>query len=163
VSNTNGLVAVGLRYFNVFGPRQNPEGEYSAVVPRWMRALLRGEPCHVYGDGDATRDYCHVTDVVTANLLAATAPDEVAGDVYNVAYGCGTTLDELYGALRDRVVTSRPQTTVPDRIYEPMRPGDIKHSYADLTNVSAGLGFRPTLNLDRGLDASMGWYLERFA
>ena len=159
-SRSYGFETVGLRYFNVFGPRQDPEGPYAAVIPRWVDALLSGAPCTIYGDGENSRDFCHVSNVVQANLLAALAPPEAAGRVYNVAVGGRTTLNQLYAALRDLVAAHRPEAARAEPRYLPPRPGDIAHSQADVSRAAASLGYRPGMTLEAGLGASLGWYLR---
>jgi UDP-N-acetylglucosamine 4-epimerase len=150
---------VGLRYFNVFGRRQDPEGPYAAVIPRWIAALLRGEPCVIYGDGETSRDFCYVDNVVQANLLAGTAPAGSAAlnQVFNIAYGARTTLTELNQLLRDRL----PNRDLPGPQYQPFREGDIRHSLADVDKARRLLGYAPTHSVAQGLDETMGWYLAQ--
>lgn len=155
---SNGLQTVGLRYFNVFGPRQDPDGPYAAVIPAWMRAMLESAACTVYGDGEVSRDFCHVTNAVQANLLAALGPDDATGGSYNVSNGERTTLNQLYAALRSRVQLIRPGVAIPNKIHAPARPGDITHSEADLTRIRATLGYSPTIDIRRGLDDALTWY-----
>ena len=153
---------VGLRYFNVFGPRQDPEGAYAAVIPRWAATMLRGEPIVIYGDGETTRDFCYVANVVQANLLAATAPDASAsGEVYNVAAGGRISLNELYTVLRALVVERHPALDVPSARYEDFSPGDVSHSQADIAKASRLLGYEPTYDLRAGLRAALPWYESR--
>jgi UDP-N-acetylglucosamine 4-epimerase len=157
-----GLDSIGLRYFNVFGPRQDPNGSYAAVIPRWIAALLKNEPVFINGDGETTRDFCHVANVVQANLLAATtARTEAVNHVYNIALGERTTLNELFHTLRSalgdgKVVASRPT-------YRDFRSGDIRHSLADISKARQLLGFIPTHRLDSGLKLSMDWYRRNSA
>src|SRR6266496_2588929 len=121
-----GLESIGLRYFNVFGPRQDPEGAYAAVIPRWIAALLEGQPITIYGDGDTTRDFCYVANVVQANLLAAAATDpQAVGQVYNVAVGGRLSLNELYAMMRDVIVARHPQLAIAPAIHADFRPGDV--------------------------------------
>jgi UDP-N-acetylglucosamine/UDP-N-acetyl-alpha-D-glucosaminouronate 4-epimerase len=154
-----GLATVGLRYFNVFGPRQDPNGPYAAVIPRWISALLAGRPCVVYGDGESSRDFCYVANAVQANLLAAVCPPTATGGAYNVAYGGRTTLNELYEQLRRRVEQVRPGSAFGHKIHEPARPGDIPHSQADLGKISQALGYVPAYDLKAGLTEAMPWYV----
>jgi len=154
-----GLACVGLRYFNVFGPRQDPEGAYAAVIPRWMAAMLRGERVVVYGDGETTRDFCFVANVVQANLLAATtANPEAIGQVYNIAVGGRMSLNELFGTLRDLVQESRSGVNIPLPIREDLRPGDVRHSQADITKACRLLGYFPTHDVRCGLREALSWY-----
>jgi UDP-N-acetylglucosamine 4-epimerase len=156
-----GLETMGLRYFNIFGPRQNPAGGYAAVIPLWISALLSGETCRIHGDGGITRDFCPVSDVVQANLLAATTRRrEAIGGVFNVALGCRTTLDELYQMIATMVadVTGR---AVPPVDYGPARSGDIQHSGADVSKIVSGLAFSPAAALRAGLDETVRWYFSQ--
>ena len=143
---------IGLRYFNVYGPRQSPDGPYAAVIPRFFEAYLVGEPPVIYGDGEQSRDFTFVADAVAANLLAAAAPKSACGSVYNVAGGSGTTVKELAREVRD-VVGGGPEPRI-----EPPRPGDIRHSIADLTRSRERLGYDPCWALPRGLAASRSHY-----
>src|SRR6056297_2768404 len=128
-----GMQSIGLRYFNVFGPRQDPAGAYAAVIPRWFGALLRGEACHLHGDGETSRDFCFIDNVVQANLLAATVEDDAAvNEVYNVAVGGRTTLNELYAGIRDRLAEQRPELASARVSHGAFRPGDVRHSQADI-------------------------------
>lgn len=155
-----GLRVVGLRYFNVFGARQDPQGPYAAVIPRWIRSLMMGAPCLVFGDGETSRDFCYVANTVQANLLAAHCRDDATGVAYNVSYGGRTTLNQLYDELRQRVERLRRDARVGDKIHEQVRPGDVRHSHAGLEKVKDALGYAPTHDLARGLDEAMPWYVE---
>jgi UDP-N-acetylglucosamine/UDP-N-acetylgalactosamine 4-epimerase len=154
-----GLPAVGLRYFNVVGSRQDPHGAYAAVVPRWLAALSSGEPVAIFGDGLTSRDFCPVENVVRVNLLAAFAPDLAWGRVFNVGLGDRTTLNELYGLLRDGLAArGRPCADLVPR-YEPFRKGDPRHSLADITPAVEVLGFRPAVTLAEGLSSTIDAFL----
>lgn len=156
--------SIGLRYFNVFGPRQDPEGAYAAVIPRWVAAMLDGAPITVNGDGETTRDFCYVANVVQANLLAATTADPAAvGQVYNVAVGGRMSLNELYGTLRDVLIERHPALQVPHPVYEDFRAGDVRHSQADVTKARRLLGYAPTHDARAGLVETMPWYERRVA
>lgn len=157
------LSTVGLRYFNVFGRRQDPEGAYAAVIPRWIATLLRSGRCVIYGDGETSRDFCHVENVIQANLLAALAPDSprVSGEIFNIAYSARTTLTELFFLIRDRLVKSHPELTEATPNYLPFRKGDIRHSHADISKAQKALGYAPTHTVAQGLDATMDWYLSK--
>jgi UDP-N-acetylglucosamine 4-epimerase len=156
-----GLELVGLRYFNVFGPRQDPEGPYAAVVPRWFRALFHGAPVAIYGDGESSRDFCYVANAVQANLLAATVQDPRAlGQVYNVAYGARTTLNELFVLIQIQVARFKPAAVSARPLYEGFRPGDVRHSLADVAKASALLGYEPTHSLPEGLAEAAEWYVS---
>jgi nucleoside-diphosphate-sugar epimerase len=149
-----GMELIGLRYFNVYGPRQDPEGPYAAVVPRFFQACLTGKAPVLHGDGGQSRDFTYVSDAVAANLLAAGAPVAAAGRAYNVAAGRRVTVRELAEAIRRQVGGDLPEPVMVDP-----RPGDVRHSLADLTAVRAGLGYEPRVGLEEGL----GRCLESFA
>jgi len=156
-----GLPVIGLRYFNVFGPRQDPKGAYAAVIPKWFTAAACGAPVCINGDGETSRDFCYIANVVQANLLSATTlnPDAV-GQVYNVAAGRRTTLNELFIKIRQRVARLRKEAADLKPIYEPERSGDVRHSLADIALAQAHLGYEPTHNIDQGLDEACAWYLR---
>jgi UDP-N-acetylglucosamine 4-epimerase len=155
-----GVELVGLRYFNVFGPRQDPDGPYAAVVPRWFAAFVRGQPIEIYGDGETSRDFCYVANVVQANLLAATTSrPEALGRAYNVAYGARTTLNELFALIRDRVASLRPEAAERRPIYREFRAGDVRHSLADITPAMTLLGYRPEHSVAEGLVLASAWYV----
>lgn len=158
-SRAYGMEFAGLRYFNVFGPRQDPEGPYAAVIPIWVSAMLRGEPIVIYGDGETTRDFTYVANVVQANLLAATVPTLAdPSRVFNVAIGGQTSLNQLFAALRDQLRLLRPDLKIPDPVYRDFRPGDVRHSLADYSRAREELGFAPTHDLATGLALAMEWY-----
>ncbi len=159
-----GVETVGLRYFNVFGTRQDPEGAYAAVIPRWIRAMLRGDPVTIYGDGETSRDFCFVANAVQANLRAALASDAAAlNQVYNVAVGQRTTLNGLYETLAALVRERRPGRAVPPALREAFRAGDVRHSQADVGKAARLLGYAPTHGLRAGLEAALPWYVAQFA
>ena len=162
-ATSHGVDCVGLRYFNVFGPRQDPNGAYAAVIPRWIGQLLCGEPCFLYGDGSTSRDFCFVDNVVQANLLAACAPesDAVPG-IFNVACGHKTSLLELFSSIRRRVATYLPSAGDKTPRLEAWRPGDILHSCACIDRARGFLGYLPEYGVERGLDETVRWYAERF-
>ena len=144
------LVCVGLRYFNVFGARQDPNGPYAAVMPKWFAALRAGEPCVINGDGETSRDFCYVLNAVQANVLAALSPQ--ANGVYNVAFGERTTLLQLYDMIRSRVgASAAPQ-------FAEFRAGDIRHSLADVSRARYDFGYAPEFSVAAGLDQAAAWY-----
>jgi UDP-N-acetylglucosamine 4-epimerase len=158
------MSSVGLRYFNVFGPRQDPEGAYAAVIPRWAAAMLAGAPITIYGDGETTRDFCYVANVVQANLLAATTRDPGAvRQIYNVAAGGRMSLNELHRILRDLMRRRHPGLALPSPIHQPFRPGDVRHSQADIGKAHLLLGYAPTHDARKGLAESLPWYESRAA
>jgi UDP-N-acetylglucosamine 4-epimerase len=155
----HGMETVGLRYFNVFGPRQDPEGAYAAVIPKWIAAMLRGDEAQVNGSGDISRDFCHVSNVVQANVLAAIVEKpEALNQAYNIALGRRTTLDDLFVLLRDRLAARHPRLAQLRPRYGPFRPGDVMHSLADIAKARRLLGYEPTHSIERGLDESLDWY-----
>jgi UDP-N-acetylglucosamine 4-epimerase len=161
---TYGMEVVGLRYFNVFGRRQDPDGAYAAVIPKWTSNLLRGRPCIINGDGETSRDFCYVDNAVQSNLLAATVENKNAlGQVYNVAYGASTTLNELYVLIRDNLLRVRPDLShlaELEPVYGPFRPGDVRHSLADVSKAERLLGYVPTHSVKQGLAEAIAWYAE---
>ncbi len=158
-SRCYGVATTGLRYFNVFGPRQDAEGAYAAVIPRWAAAMLAGTPIVIYGDGETTRDFCYVGNVVQANLLAATAAvATISGQVYNVAVGGRISLNDLYAALRDLVAERHPGLRIALPIREDFRAGDVRHSQADIAKAAGAFRYAPTHDLRAGLSEALPWY-----
>jgi UDP-N-acetylglucosamine 4-epimerase len=156
-----GLETVGLRYFNVFGPRQDPNGAYAAVIPRWTAALAAGRTCQLNGDGSTSRDFCFVANVVQANLRAALSTEPGCTDtVYNVAVGGKTSLRELYELIRERVARVRPAVAALEPEYRPFRAGDIKDSQADISRARRLLGYAPTHTVSQGLDLTVAAFIE---
>lgn len=159
-----GMEPVGLRYHNVFGPRQDPAGAYAAVIPRWLRAMLRGDEVVIHGDGETSRDFCHVANVVQVNLLAAmTTRAEALDQVFNVAMQSRTTLNELFEKLRALVVSRAGIAEIPPPRHGDFRPGDIRHSLADVSKARDLLGYQPSHDIDRGLAESIDWYLRNLS
>lgn len=156
---TYGIETIGLRYFNVFGPRQDPNGAYAAVIPRWMAALVEGKPCVINGDGSTSRDFCFVANAVQANLLAALGPEEAQGEVYNVAVGGRTTLNCLFALLREGLASHGVDYGL-EPVYGPFRGGDVRHSEADVGKAGRMLGYSPTHDIAAGLAAALPWYLR---
>ena len=153
---TYGIETIGLRYFNVFGPRQDPNGAYAAVIPRWMAAIVEGQPCIINGDGSTSRDFCFVANAVQANLRAALTQTAGATDaVYNVAVGGKTSLLELYQLIRARLATTRPAVASLEPTFQPFRAGDIKDSQADISRAKEKLGYAPTHSVSQGLDETV--------
>ncbi len=155
----HGMETVGLRYFNVFGRRQDPEGAYAAVIPKWIAAMIRGDEVRINGSGAISRDFCYVKNVVQANLLAATVDTpEALNQAYNIAVGRRTTLDDLFVLLRDRLARRYPRLKGSEPTYGPPRPGDVQHSLADIGKAWRLLGYEPTHSIEQGLDESLDWY-----
>jgi len=160
-ARTYGVTHVGLRYFNVFGPRQDPEGPYAAVIPKWIAAMVEGRPVHVYGDGSTSRDFCYVANAVQANLLAAcTENQEALNQVYNVAIGDRTTLNELLALLREHLTRLVPKFVANEPIHGAFRAGDVQHSQADIAKAVRLLGYRPSHRVREGLAEAMPSYLQ---
>jgi UDP-N-acetylglucosamine 4-epimerase len=156
-----GLQCIGLRYFNVFGPRQDPNGAYASVIPAWIGALLRGQVPYLNGDGSAARDFCHIDNVVQANLLAATAEDPAAlGQAYNIALGDQTSLIELYEMIRDGVARRFPEVKTVKAVHRPPRRGDVQFSRADISKAARLLGYRPAVRIMEGLEKTIDWYAD---
>jgi len=171
-----GFNTIGLRYFNVFGPRQDPNGAYAAVIPKWTAALLQGKPLFINGDGETSRDFCFIENVVQINLLAATVepvianptPDIVSeawqfmspglNQIYNVAMGDRTTLNELFALLRDSLAAYGVSATT-QPVYRDLRAGDVRHSQADIGKAQRLLGYAPTYRLAEGIAKAMPWYV----
>jgi UDP-N-acetylglucosamine 4-epimerase len=158
---TYGLSLVGLRYFNIFGPRQDPAGAYAAVIPKWIAALLNGEPCDILGDGETSRDFCYVANVTQANLMAATSSRSIGhSPVYNVACGRETTLNELFRMIRLGLVGFQPAMAASQPVYGPFRDGDIRRSAADISAIQQQLDYEPTHTTAQGLGQALEWYVE---
>lgn len=154
-----GFKAIGLRYFNVFGPRQDPNGAYAAVIPKWTDALLKGETVYINGDGETSRDFCYVTNAVQANLLAGCAAEDAKDQVYNVAVGDRTTLNQLFAVLRDALQTDGVSPAA-QPTYRGFRVGDMRHSQADIGKARSLLGFEPTHHIAAGIAETMPWYVK---
>lgn len=156
-----GLETVGLRYFNVFGPRQDPEGPYAAVIPRWVASMIRGKPVHINGDGETSRDFCFVGNAIQSNILAAIEKKpEAVGQVYNVAVGVRTSLNELYEMLRERLLPHYPELGQCKPEYLDFREGDVMHSQASIEKAKTLLGYRPTHLVTEGIEESLEWYIR---
>jgi UDP-N-acetylglucosamine 4-epimerase len=154
------MQAVGLRYFNVFGPRQDPEGSYAAVIPKWITAMIRNETVYINGDGETSRDFCYVANVVQANLLAATTfATEAINQVFNVAVGERTSLNELFNMLRRMLLDQYPELQDFKPVYREFRAGDVRHSHADISQAQRLLGYQPTHRLAEGLEEALDSYV----
>src|SRR5690554_814068 len=154
-----GFGSIGLRYFNVFGKRQDPDGAYAAVIPRWIAAMIHGDDVVINGDGQTSRDFCHIDNVVQANILAAMAQPDGVNQVYNVAYSARTTLEELFDYLSKALANNGiDYRKVP--IYGDFRAGDVRHSEADISKARELLGYDPLNDIMRGIEVSMPWYTQ---
>ena len=172
-ARTYGFKTIGLRYFNIFGPRQDPEGAYAAVIPKWVASMIKGEPVYINGDGETSRDFCFIENVRQINLLAATVSDAVipaqagiqsdispTNQVYNVAVGDRTTLNQLYEQLHLNLLPSYPHLQGVKPVYRDFRAGDVRHSLADVSKASTLLGYQPTHRIGEGLKVAMDWYVQ---
>lgn len=157
-ARTYGFKTIGLRYFNVFGQRQDPNGAYAAVIPKWTAAMINGEDVFINGDGETSRDFCFIENTVQMNILAATAPEEVKDQVYNVAVGDRTTLNDLYSAIQTALDTQGVEVKG-ELIYRDFRAGDVRHSQADVSKAVNNLGYKPEFKILEGIDKAMGWYV----
>ena len=154
-----GFGSIGLRYFNVFGPRQDPNGAYAAVIPQWVASMIREAPVHINGDGQTARDFCYIDNVVQANLLAATVDDPAAvNQVYNIALGEKTTLSQLFATLRELLAPHHPHLRESRPEHRDFRPGDVQLSQADIGKAMHLLGYRPAWRLREGLAKAIEWY-----
>src|SRR5712692_706489 len=159
-----GFDSIGLRYFNVFGPRQDPNGAYAAVIPKWVAGMIRNEPVHINGDGETARDFCYVDNAVQANLLAAVADDPAAiNQVYNVALGERTSLNELFELIRSLLEPRYPHLRNFRPVYREFRAGDVRFSQADIGKAKRLLGYRPLLRVSEGLARAVDWYVASLA
>jgi UDP-N-acetylglucosamine 4-epimerase len=156
-----GMETVGLRYFNVFGPRQDPNGPYAAVIPKWIAALMKNQPVQIHGDGETSRDFCYVANVVQANLLAATVQKpEAVNQVYNVAVCARTSLNQLFGLLREGLQPGYPHLKDCRPVYGNFRSGDVRHSEADISKAARLLGYQPSHTVQQGLSEALNWYRQ---
>ncbi|MFV0476213.1 MAG: SDR family oxidoreductase [Parahaliea sp.] len=157
-----GMSCVGLRYFNVFGPRQDPQGAYAAVIPRWIGHLMHGQSCRINGDGETSRDFCYVDNAVQANVLAALSEHrEASGQVYNVAVGGRTTLTRLFETIRDKLQAQGVDIHKPQADYGDFRDGDIRHSQADISKARELLAYAPAYDVEQGLELTVRWFVEQ--
>jgi UDP-N-acetylglucosamine/UDP-N-acetylgalactosamine 4-epimerase len=163
-ARTYGLETIGLRYFNVFGPRQDPDGAYAAVIPKWIAAMIMGERVCINGTGETSRDFCYVENVVQMNFLAATSADPNAvNQVYNTAVNARTSLNGLFAMLHCRLLPLYPHLMGYTPLYRDFRKGDVLHSQADIGKASRLLGYVPTHTIDKGLDAALSWYMANLS
>lgn len=162
-SRTYGMEIIGLRYFNIFGRRQDPEGAYAAVMPKWFAGLLNDEEIFINGSGETSRDFCYIDNCVQANILSACCPNKDAvNQVYNVAYGEQTNLNDLFDLIKAQVAVFKPKATDRRATYRDFRPGDIMHSLADVSKAKRLLGYEPEYSIRDGLEQAASWYIQRF-
>ena len=158
-----GFKSVGLRYFNVFGRRQDPDGAYAAVIPKWTAAMIANDDVYINGDGETSRDFCYIDNTVQANILAATSTNTDAKDqVYNVAVGDRTTLNELFNSIKSALAENDVQYDK-EPVYRDFREGDVRHSQADVTKAKNLLGYNPQFDISQGIDKAMPWYVKSLA
>lgn len=156
-----GFESIGLRYFNVFGPRQDPQGAYAAVIPCWFGQLMSQNACQIHGDGETSRDFCYIDNVVQANLLSAVSRDPAAvNQVYNVAFGASTTLNELFYMIRDLLGEHGVVIDHPEPTYGDFRAGDVRYSLADIGKASQLLGYHPVFDVRQGLQNTAKWFVN---
>lgn len=158
-ARTYGFKTIGLRYFNVFGMRQDPDGAYAAVIPKWTAAMIQGNEIGINGDGETSRDFCYVANAVQANILAATAEESSKNEVYNVAFGQRTTLNELFGILKKDLGQNEVEYPL-EPLYRDFRSGDVRHSLADIGKATSLLGYVPQYDLRSGIAEAMPWYIK---
>ena len=152
---------IGLRYFNIFGKRQDPNGAYAAVIPKWTESIIKGKEVFINGDGETSRDFCYIENTVQMNLLAATTDnDEATDQVYNVALNDRTSLNVLYHMIEDRLIQRTEGLEKKKPIYRDYRAGDVRHSLADISKAQQLLNYQPKYKIDKGLDESMDWYVQ---
>lgn len=162
-SKSYGFNTIGLRYFNVFGKRQNPNGAYAAVIPKWTAAIIKNEPLYINGDGETSRDFCFVENAIQANILAAVANDSAKNQIYNVALNDRTTLNELFTHIRQELKVQGNIDYQHEPIYQCERAGDVRHSQANISKAREYLGYEPAYRVKDGIRIAMPWYLDKFA
>ncbi len=158
-AETYGFKAIGLRYFNVFGPRQNRHGAYAAVIPTWITSMIQNKEIYINGDGETSRDFCFIENVIEANILAATAEEDAKNHVYNVALNDRTSLNQLFVYLKESLAVLGIQYKK-SPVYQAFRPGDVKHSQAEINKAVNYLGYKPQLKITAGIEKMMCWYVE---
>ncbi len=160
-ARTYGFNTIGLRYFNIFGKRQDPNGAYAAVIPKWVSSLIAGEEVFINGDGETSRDFCYIENTVQMNILAALANGQEAVDqVYNVALNDRTSLTALFEMIQKRLIERKSELSPVEPVYRDFRAGDVRHSLADIGKAQRLLGYAPTHRIDQGLDEAMDWYVD---
>ena len=163
-SRCYGFHTIGLRYFNIFGRRQDPNGAYAAVIPKWVAGMIKNKPVYINGDGETSRDFCYIDNAVQANLLAATVEDiAAANQVYNIAVGDRTTLNKLFDQCRILLLPHFPHLKEFKPVYCDFRAGDVRHSQADISKAQSFLGYAPSHFIAQGLEESMAWYVKNLA
>ena len=159
-ARTYGFKTIGLRYFNVFGKRQDPNGAYAAVIPKWTAAMIAGDDVFINGDGETSRDFCYIENTVQANILAAVANDAAKNQVYNVAVGDRTTLNDLFKAIKS-ALNENGISCDKEPVYREFRAGDVRHSQADISKIQTYLGYSPMIKIGDGIKLAMSWYVAQ--
>ena len=159
-ARTYGFKTIGLRYFNVFGKRQDPNGAYAAVIPKWTAAMIQGDDVFINGDGETSRDFCYIENTVQANILAAVANDAAKNQVYNVAVGDRTTLNDLFKAIKS-ALNENGISCDKEPVYREFRAGDVRHSQADISKIQTYLGYSPMIKIGDGIKLAMSWYVAQ--
>lgn len=160
-TRTYDIECIGLRYFNVFGKRQDPDGAYAAVIPKWVGSLLSGEDVYINGDGETSRDFCYIDNVIQMNLLAGTTENtEAFGQAFNVAVGGQTTLNELYTLINQELKNNKKEFSIKEAIYREFREGDIRHSNANISKAQNLVGYMPTHTISEGMHLAINWYMQ---
>jgi UDP-N-acetylglucosamine 4-epimerase len=160
-AKTYGFKTIGLRYFNIFGKRQDPSGAYAAVIPKWVEAILNKDDVFINGDGETSRDFCYIDNTVQMNLLAATTDnDEATDQVYNVALNDRTSLNKLYQMIEERLIQRTQGLEKKEPIYQDFRAGDVRHSQANIDKAQALLDYQPKYMIEKGMDEAMDWYVD---
>ena len=160
-ASTYNVHVTGLRYFNVFGPRQTPDGAYAAVIPKWIGQILRNQPVEIYGDGTTSRDFCYIANAVQANLMAAFhGSSNKSGEIYNIAAEKQTSLTDLFNIIRTNLVALKSDLKIDDPIYKDFRAGDVKHSLASIDKARNDFSYNPTHSIEQGLEECTQWYVE---
>ncbi|WP_372738520.1 NAD-dependent epimerase/dehydratase family protein [Neptunomonas sp.] len=157
-ARTYGFNSIGLRYFNIFGKRQDPDGAYAAVIPKWTAAMIKNEEVFINGDGETSRDFCFIENAVQANLLAATSDDAAKSEVYNVAVSGRTDLNQLFNAIKLSLGNNQVRYDKPP-VYRDFRAGDVRHSQADISKAQRLLGYAPAFDIEAGITKAMPWYV----
>jgi UDP-N-acetylglucosamine 4-epimerase len=156
-----GVESIGLRYFNVYGPRQDPEGAYAAVIPTWVNAMIKDKPVIIYGDGNTSRDFCYIDDIVSANMLAAKTTNAAAvNQIYDVGVGNSLTLNALFHSLKQSLLARYPQLDDLKPIYQDFRSGDVRYSQANITKTQNFLDYKPRYSINKGLQNTIEWYID---
>ena len=159
-ARTYGFKTIGLRYFNVFGKRQDPNGAYAAVIPKWIFSMINGEDIFINGDGETSRDFCYIANTIQMNILAATSEEEMKDEVYNVAVGDRTSLNELYIAIKNSLIEKKVRVEKKP-IYQDFRVGDVRHSQANIEKAKEKLGYQPKYHLEKGIKEAVSWYIAK--